>query len=90
MFLIESKFLNKSKKFPNLAVGGPQAGALANGGEVDTSFLEEFINENEFSNAINASNSQGANILMSNQNAGEQSTKNRNNKSKFDIYLPNI
>jgi hypothetical protein len=73
--------------------GGAQ-GANA-GGEVDTSFLDDFLNDNDFSNAINISNNNNnnnANVSTSNQNMNNEQTSrhHRNNKSKFDIYLPNI
>ena len=72
--------------------GGAQ-GANA-GGEVDTSFLDDFLNDNDFSNAINISsnNNNNANVSTSNQNTNNEQTSrhHRNNKSKFDIYLPNI
>ena len=74
--------------------GGAQ-GANA-GGEVDTSFLDDFLNDNDFSNAININNNHNnnnnANVSTSNQNTNNEQTSrhHRNNKSKFDIYLPNI
>ena len=71
------------------------AQAASNGGEIDTSFLDEFINENDFSNSNNTNsisnnNNQPLNMSVANQNLNEQASKARNNKSKFDIYLPNI
>ena len=97
---VNFKINQTKKKFPNLtnaqACGG---GGTSNpyGNEIDTSFLDEFINENDFNNTNHANNSNNNNnnnngsINIPNQNTSEQhSQKNRNNKSKFDIYLPNI
>jgi len=70
-----------------------RAQATNGGAEVDTSFLDDFLNDNEFSNAININNnSNNAGVSTSNQNLNNEQTSrhHRNNKSKFDIYLPNI
>ena len=50
------------------------------------------LNENDFSNAINLNNNNVGSVSIPNQNLNsEQSSRHpRNNKSKFDIYLPNI
>jgi hypothetical protein len=70
-------------------------GAQAAGAEVDNSFFDDLLNENDFSNAINLNNNNNSNVgnsSMPHQNLNsQQSSRNpRNNKSKFDIYLPNI
>ena len=72
-----------------MAPGGAQAASRA---EVDNSFLDDFLNENDFSNAINLNNNNVGSVSIPNQNLNsEQSSRHpRNNKSKFDIYLPNI
>lgn len=73
-----------------MAPGGAPA---ASGTEVDNSFLDDFLNENDFSNAINLNNNNNVgSVSMPRQNLNsEQSSRHpRNNKSKFDIYLPNI
>ena len=79
-----------------MGAGGAQGANT--GGEVDTSFLDDFLNDNDFSNAININNNHNnnninnANVSTSNQNTNNEQTSrhHRNNKSKFDIYLPNI